>query len=66
MKGLTDNSGRWTEKEILDFHRYIVMTGSADQMDRIRGRFGIKDCIAEHGKDKCDLMYGHLKAIGLE
>lgn len=50
----------WTPEELREFDRITKQMASRDQMDRIRGRIGIKPFVEKHGKEKCDAMFAHL------
>ena len=59
----------WTKEEIMEFDRLIVdrlidKKKSRNQVERIVGRMELNDFVKQHGKEKCDAMWAHMKANG--
>lgn len=50
----------WTKKELAEFDRLTLMTGSLVQMERIEARIHLPKFIKEHGKAKCAAMFKEL------
>lgn len=51
----------YTEAELKRFDRLTQKLSSDNQLARIEARLAIPKFIAEHGKEKCDVMYAVLR-----
>jgi hypothetical protein len=51
----------YTKKELAELDRLSWLVSSQRQMERIDGRFRMRDFVAKHGKEKCDLMWDEIK-----
>lgn len=50
----------YTPEMLAEFDRLTEMNSSRDQVERIRGRLGLRVFIKEHGRDVCDEMWKEL------
>jgi hypothetical protein len=58
---MSEESLTYTEADLREFRRLVLMTESRNQMSRINARFEMPKFIEKHGKEKCDAMFEILK-----
>lgn len=57
-------TGKFKQDELKEFMRLIDLVSSSNQMNRITGRLEMKNFVSNHGQNKCDEMWAHLKKEG--
>ncbi len=57
---------RWTAEVFTEFERLSDMSGSQDQMERIKARLAWSAFIKNHGRELCDEMFLELKRRDLK
>ncbi len=58
---MSEDPSTYTEADLREFRKLVLMTESRNQMNRSNARIEMPKFIEKHGKEKCDAMFEVLK-----